>query len=428
MELTFCESVAGVEKDQTNDHDDYPEHGNEGYEGIRECNERRGGGPQNAQHHDGNDEIDQSLVHFQYPRKGQWGLLGAVLGDLMSEPSVSTPAELAAELSSLLRGGVTTEGLRSCTAILSLALTRVKSASGEAADRAVAAHTLITEAAKRVDDGGHGPASILLGLAPGTRGSLLKERRRQAAEALHVSAEHLRKEREPLLLEAVADELYAADSAYRLRHRHRMEAEREPEQSRLGIDWLAQHRSYRRLWTPLSGMRNDLATLRDYLAVEEENREAIADRLVNITWQWARFELGLQRFIEEQGGLWLLADTESEIAAAEAIYQLQLQVPLGETDCSWLRTLLMEAPHEELDGFGDRLVEAGERRKELMGLWLQWASCSEPEDSACACALHSWLGAAEQFIRLIDEDWYRVADWYRELDAKDASASAEQQT
>jgi hypothetical protein len=331
----------------------------------------------------------------------------------MNQTSAPAPAELAAELSGLLRGGVTTEGLRSCTVILKLTLTQAKSASDEVADRAVAAHILIAEAAKRVDDGTYGPAAALLGLAPGTRGSLLKERRRQAAEMLHISPEHLRKEREPLLLEAVGDELYTADSAYRLRHRHRTEAERSPEQSRLGIDWLEQHRSYRRIWTPVSGMRNDLAVLRDYLAADEENQPAIADRLSNISWQWAIFELALQRFIEEQGGLWLLADADSEIAAADAVYQLQFHVPLGETDSSWLRTLLLETPHEELDGFGDRLIEAGERRKELMGVWLAWASCQEPNGSDCACDLHAWLRAAEQFIRLIDEDWYRVADFYR---------------
>jgi hypothetical protein len=330
-----------------------------------------------------------------------------------NEQPVSSPADLAAELGGLLRAGVTTEGLRQCPKILDLVLTRAKSASGDDVDLAVAAHTLISEAAKRVDGGNYGGASTLLGLAPGTRGSLLKERRRQAAEALHVSAEHFRKERGDLLIEAVADELYAADSAYRLRHRHRMEAERSPERSGLGIDWLKQHRSYRRIWTPVSGMRSDLVVLRQYLAAEGEDQPAIADRLVNISWHWARFCLALERFVNEQGGLWLLADADSEIAAAEEIYQLGLLVPLGETDNSWLRTLLAEAPHEELDGFGDLLIGAAERRRELMGAWLQWASCPEADGSRCGCDLHAWFGAADGFIRLVDEDWYRVADFYR---------------
>lgn len=332
----------------------------------------------------------------------------------MNSP-IPKPADLTAELTGLLRGGVTSEGLRSCPGVLGLALTRAKAASAEVTDLAVAAETLLREATRRMDDGdAYGPAASLLGVAPGTRGTLIKDRRRKAAEALSVSPEHLRKEREPLLLEAVADELYAADSAYRLRHRHREEAERTPEQSRLGIDWLAQHRSYRRIWTPVSGMRNDLAVLREYLDAAEDDQPAIADRLVNITWHWARFELALQRFVAEQGGLWLLADVDNEIAAAEAIYKLQFYVPFGETDSSWLRTLLMETPQEELDGFGDVLVAAGERRRELMGSWIEWAGCKKDNDAACGCDFHLWQQAADEFIRLIDEDWYRVADWYRE--------------
>lgn len=337
----------------------------------------------------------------------------------MSEPSAPSPAELAAELARLLRGGVTSEGLRSCPAILGLTLTRAKSATEQTDDLAVAAHTLIGEAVARVDDGAGGPAALLLGLAPGSRGSLLKERRRQAAEAIYVSAEHLRKDREPLLLEAVADELYAADSAYRLRHRHRTEPEQTPQASGLRIDWLAQHRSYRRIWTPIHAMRADLAVLLRYLSAEQEDQPAIADRLVNLTWQWAKFQRELERFIEEQGGLWLLADADSEIAVADTLYRIEFYVPLGETDCSWLRTLLAETPHQELDGFGDRLIAAGERRRELMAVWIAWArACSgnlDAEDPGCR--LHAWMSAAEEFVRLIDGDWYRIADYYRTTEA-----------
>lgn len=329
--------------------------------------------------------------------------------------AIPAPSELAADLAGTLASGVTIESLRDCPAILCLAIVKAKSASDDDADLAVAADTVIREAARRVDDGdAYGPVATLLGVAPGSRGTLVKERRKRVAAILHVSAEHLRKGREVDLIEAAADELYALDSAYRLRHRHREEAEREPEQTHLGIDWLEQHRSYRRIWTPVSGMRNDLAALREYLAVEEEDRDAISDRLANITWQWARFELALQRFVDEQGGLWLLADADSEIAAAEAIYKLQFYVPLGETDSSWLRTMLADAPHEELDGFGDLLVEAGERRRELMGLWIAWAGCLEPDKGDCECNFHRWQRAADEFIRLIDDDWYRVADFYRQ--------------
>lgn len=343
------------------------------------------------------------------------GHFGWHAGGLVSEDQLPAPDELAAELAEMLRPGMTTQQLRGKSTLLSLALVAAKSASDEPTDLAAAAQTVISEAAASVDGTTTGAASILLGIAPGTRGSLLKDRRRWAAEELHVSAEHVRKERAPLLIEAMADELYAADSIFRLRHKHRTEPERSPEKSGLGINWLEQHRSYRRIWTPLEGMRNDLYVLLRYLQDEQENRDAISDRLVNITWQWARFCAGLEKFIEEEGGLWLLADMESEIAAADAIYRVQFYAPLGETDNSWLRTLLAETPHQELDGFGDRLVAEGERRRELVGVWMAWVrACNgDPEADDPNCELHAWFETADQFIRLIDEDWYRVADFYR---------------
>ena len=178
-------------------------------------------------------------------------------------------------------------------------------------------------------------------------------------------------------------------------------------------------RPHNLLAQPLSGARDDLYVLRRYLAADEEDQPAVADRLCSLSWHWAAFLTALVRFVDEQGGLWLLADADSEIAAADAIYKVQFYVPLGEADNSWLRTLLSDTPHEELDGFGDRLVDAGERWRELMGVWLAWAGqCAKRDDATdCACSLHAWLEAAGQFMRLIDEDWYRIADYYRTTDA-----------
>jgi hypothetical protein len=330
-----------------------------------------------------------------------------------------TPEELAGEISGAVRQGLTTKTLIACPAVLALPVVRAKAASGDTSDLATAAYNLLRELVVTVDGQRDGPAATLLGLAAGTRGTLLKDRRRQTAGLLFISPAHLRtSDREAALIESLADELYAVDSAYRLRHKHRTERERPPERSGLRVDWLAQHRSYRRIWTPLSGARNDLHVLRRYLASEDEDQPAIADRLCSLSWHWATFLGALARFVEEQGGLWLLADADSEIAAADAIYKIQFYAPLGETDNSWLRTILADTPHEELDGFGDRLIAAGERRRELMAAWVAWAAqCrSGADDPNCTCPLHAWLAAANQFIRLIDEDWYRIADFYRATD------------
>ena len=364
-----------------------------------------------------------------------WAQSGAKLGELKKQPTDTetkagdptganrtapeiAPGGLAAELASLIRRGVTADALRStCPNLLSLSIVAAKSASQSKADLGVGASILIQEACVSVDQSKNGPASVLLALAPGTRGSLLKDRRRQAAELLSISPEHFRKDREELLLEAVADEIYAIDSAYRLRHKHRAAGERPPERSALGIDWLEQHRSYRRIWTPIKAMRNDVRVLVEYIETDHEDQADIADRLCTISWWFARFSTELERFIEDQGGLWLLSDPEAEIQAANAISRLDANVPLGEMDSSWLRHLLTQADNHELEPFTDLLIEAGERRRELMGCWMRWASeCDCRDGGEPRCERHKWEKAAVEFIRLVDEDWYRVAAIVRPSD------------
>jgi hypothetical protein len=314
-----------------------------------------------------------------------------------------------------VRGGVTTKGLRGCPRILGLALVRAKAASDDLCDRAAAAFGLLRELAVVVDGERDGPAAVLLGLATAMRGTLLKERRRRAAELLCISPAHLRtSDRETALVEAVADELYAADSAYRLRHRHRTAPERAAGESRLNVDWLDRHQAYRRVWTPVAALRDDLAVLLDYLP-EGRDGAAICDRLVTMTWRYAQFVAELERFIQDYGGLWLLSDVDKEVAAAAAIQRLGLLVPFGSADDSWLRLVLGEARGGELEPFSDRLL-AGERGEEVLAVWLAWAKscgCGGSPPARSRCAVHAWIAAADELSRLLDEDWLAVADWYR---------------
>ena len=328
----------------------------------------------------------------------------------------SPTAELEAELKGLLRDGVTHGALVNCPELLGLELVAARSASDSAADLAVSANHLIREGATRVDGTAGGPAARLLGVAPGRTGSKLTTRREEVSEMLFLSVDHFRKEREPKLVRSVAEALVELDSAFRLRHQHRIEGERRPEESRLQINWLAQHRSYRRIWTPVEAMKNDLIWFLQYLRGGGEEHFVICDRLCNITWRYAQFQTELAAFVEREGGLWLLADPDSEIQAADAIYRLGFHTPLGEADESWLRLLLSRSEAGELEPFTDLLIEAGERRQELMASWMRWVEGCEadPAEPDPGCEVHLWLEAAKEFVRLLDEDWYRVADWYRQ--------------
>lgn len=353
---------------------------------------------------------------------------------------VPGPEALADDLTAMLRTGVTVERCRTARALLALDLVRAKATTAATDDLAVSASNLIREACAAVDGMDTGATSLLFGLAPGSRRRPLTNRRADAAANLGYSTEHLRKDREPFLVRAVADELYAMDSAYRLRHRHRMQAERDPQASRLGIDWLAQHRGYRRVWTPVMALRNDLLVLLEYFAdahrdartpheVGDDARADISDRLSNMTWRLAQFSTALDEFVERDGGLWILADARSEIQAADAMYRLHYHLPFGEADVSWARLLFKRSEQHELDAYIDELVAAGDQRREFMAVWVDWAwaavvaddpvhieaETSPPDEEAPAPRTECgrWLSSAAEFIALIDDDWYRVADWYR---------------
>jgi hypothetical protein len=315
---------------------------------------------------------------------------------------------------------------------------------------------------------------------------LLKDRRKDAADALNYSAEHLRKDREPLLLEAVADELYAMDSAYRLRHRHRTEAEREPPDSPLRIDWYEQHRRYGRIWTPIVALRADLLVLVDWLrdirsvaagapgelVVDTDAMPADADpvafaaateeggvvcgirvdrewwrhfnqRCAQLSWRLAQHSREFVAFVDRDGGLFLMADAESEVRAVDALYRVTIYLPFGDRDVSTMRRILGEVPQQELDVFMERLLGDQATWPPTFAKWLSWAAAlldsgdisaerdqasptlmaeqeagvplaitpAAPPEPVSTCG--KWLAAAEKLITLVEADWFRVADWYR---------------
>ncbi len=400
-------------------------------------------------------------------------------------PTVPSPEALAADLAAMLRTGVTVEHCRRASALLALALVRAKAASAAIDDLAVSASNLVREACAAVDGIDSSATAIVLGLAPGWRGRLLKDRRAAAARKPSYSVEHFRKDREPLLLEAVADELYAMDSAYRLRHRHRTEAEREPPDSRLRVDWYEQHRRYGRLWTPLVALRADLLVLvgwireiraeavranaaapGDVLVVDTDTAAPDSipeeagvvggirvdtewwrhcnERCAQMTWRLAQHSREWVAFVERDGGLFLMADAESEVRAVDALYRAGvLHLPFGDANVSWFRRLLADTPHQELDVFMERLLADDERWPPKFDKWVSWATelidsgdiagetetasltlMTERDDDvsltitpAAATEPSSmcgqWLAAAEELITLVEADWFRVADWYR---------------
>lgn len=391
------------------------------------------------------------------------------------QPPDISPEQITADLAGLLRSGATVAACRKGEVLTKLTIVHAKAATDRPDDLAAAASHLIAEACARVDDIKDGDTAILLGLATGWRGRLVKERRHELARRRAVSPEQIRQGHEPHMLAAVADEIYAMDAAHRLRHRHRTEIEENPTKSTLKVDWLEQHRQYGRIYTPVVALRADLLVLAVWLQElrkEDQPDDAthhvlndlkvdadwwlhVNERLAQMTWRMAQFHAALVRFVDEHGGLWLLSDPESEVQATDALYRLGLFLPFGDANFAWTRRLLAEVEHSELDVFMAALFDREDRWAAYRTAWLGWVEelldtdpsmiadlteedvtgtssptlAQDPTDSAASRAepepirpraaykpssrCGQWIAASEALIQLMEADWWRVADWYR---------------
>lgn len=339
--------------------------------------------------------------------------------------------KLTAELEDVVVPGVTLKTLIGLPTLLGLAIVRAKSLSDDPEDLAAAAAGVLKESCARVDGERNGVTATLLGIAEGTRHLGGSERRRRAAALVPISEGRFRKKHEAEYLRAFSEDLVVTDSAFQARGLHEAQTP-EPAESRLGVNWLEHHEAYRRIWSPVMALKLDLEVLLGYLRtnraagieLEQTTDQSpapwpdIADRGMILMWRRAQFTTAIDRFVEDFGGLWLLSDPNQESRAAEAIYQLSFNGPCGSADDSWLRLRLAEAQAGELDDFVD-VVYANDNGKDMLRSFLEWADrCRCSHDSAGAaprqaCEVHRWLAACDQYIELIDEDWDKVADWYR---------------
>ncbi len=337
---------------------------------------------------------------------------------------------LTGELAASIKPGITLRAVVGMPTLLGLTIVKAKALSDEVEDLATAAVGLVRESAVRVDEQADGTVAILLGLATATRGMRAPERRRKAARSIPTSFDHFRKRYESELMSRLAEDLVATDSVFRARREHEAQIP-EAAESRLRINWLERHEAYRRIWSPVVALRADLLILLGYL---RKNREAgigleeidvespvpwpdVADRAMNLLWRRAQFTRELNRFVDDYGGLWLLSDPNKETQVAEAIFQIGYHGPFGSADDSWLRLRLAEVAGGELDPFMDAVYADVVGTTSLRNLlhWTDQCNCSLHSSSEpyTACGVHPWLTACNSYISLIDEDWDKVADWYR---------------
>jgi hypothetical protein len=295
----------------------------------------------------------------------------------------------------------------------------------------VVIETLLRRATLRLGGGAYGDAAVaLFGLDVGTRGLNSRLRRELAAEALDRTFETFRKNYELGLIQQVATQMLVLASEQRTRETRHLDAA-APQESAMPSVWLDRFAAYFRIWASASGLANDLIayveTVRDDSRSwdrrfgaeggddpgysQEEQAEGYA---LFALFHYARFEWELRQFVTEFGGQWLLSDALAEEAVSDAVHRVTLASPCNERDQSLLRMLVSEAHDQEMHAFINALSST-DLARETFREWLEWLDscrCETVRSSAQTCQVHTMIAACEEYMRLIDDDWRRLADWY----------------
>lgn len=309
--------------------------------------------------------------------------------------------------------------------------------------------TIVRRAAMQLGGGSYGEATgKLFGLGPDDRTLTAGVRRANAAQALGVSLRTLTRKHETLILGQLAGQILRLCTEQRLGDARRQLDPRPQAESALSLHWIEMFQAYFRLYTPISGLANDLTAYRSTLLEEqrvydhrfgtegpddmgysqEEQAEGYASYAL---YHYTRHQWEFERFITRYGGMWMLSDAQAEQDAPDTIARIRWYSPYSERDDSFLRTLLDETPNQELHGFLERL-EQSELGKAKHQAWQDWAascSCSWPPGADTGtdyfptshnqsgispdCWPHQVIDACGTYCKLIDEDWVKTADWYR---------------
>lgn len=300
-------------------------------------------------------------------------------------------------------------------------------------------------------------AAVLFGLEVGVRDEEPHRLREDAAERWGVGVSRFRHAYQPLIIEQLADQILGLVHQRRLR-RARLDADRKtPVGSRLAIEWLARFESYYAIWTPISGLGNDLTAIRATLLDADKPSKAGSATDAEVTpedqatmyatsalFHYVAFHVALSRFQHHHGGLWLASDAAAETDLADAVYRIGWHSPFTQRDDSYLRDFLVEHCRGELH----RFVEAGSRDRITAAhhaTWVDWADacrCEWPVGErptrepfpthrghptiAPICPLHAMVAACGDYMMILDDDWDRIADWYHIDERRPVPDTAEQ--
>lgn len=293
-------------------------------------------------------------------------------------------------------------------------------------------------------------AAKIFGLSPETRGGSPPALRQMAVEDANVTLDHFRHYYEPRLRAALADRVLAEVHDYRLRlSRLRMDV-RIPVHSRLAVEWLARFEAMYRIWSPLTGVGNDLTAYRSTLLEQDRpwdtvtnmrapdgsaySQEAQAAGYATFALaHYARFLVELRDFEIRFGGHWLLPEAQAETDLREAVYKVEQAGPNNERDNSFLRSTISQVPDREMHGFLVALAGT-EIGRDIHTEWQEWVcTCRCHWDLGSRigrnyfpthlgnsgiseqCDMHRLIAACNDYCLVLDDAWDAIADWYHDV-------------
>ena len=186
----------------------------------------------------------------------------------------------------------------------------------------------------------------------------------------------------------------------------------QPIDESLAINWLDRFEHYYRMWTGICGLRNDIQAYLDW--PHKYPCQPIPDQYRTGTlYHYAAFLYFLRRFELDRGGLWLLADANAEVAVSDLCYHITWHLPVSDDHGSWLRLIVARQRDQEQRPFTTALQHAPLGRLLIgrVSRWLDSCRCG-PDPAPGRCEIHELPADCQQFLELIDRDWYRIADWY----------------
>ncbi|KAB1658165.1 hypothetical protein [Pseudoclavibacter sp. CFCC 11306] len=270
-------------------------------------------------------------------------------------------------------------------------------------------------------------AEALLGIGQGTALWSLTKRREAAAALDLIVADTFRKEPERKLVAFLAEKILEVAQETTMRQaRLEMEQHRHPADSRLAVQWVERFEAYYRIWTPVYALAANLEAALIVANAANDNTEPSSFDVLGSTMtfddyvrhalhRYVQYALELRRFVSSHGGHWIASDAETEYAISDTIYRIGWHNSFTYDEESWLRRQLADSRHEEVEHFWN-VVLATTQGTMLRDKWRDYISegIGRTSDSDKQTS-QVWLtiDACHTYCDLIDNDWLKIADWYR---------------